>query len=163
MRSFARRKRLSLWASRASRLCMKLILSGYAQGVTPSAKLSLELCVDVRSVREARHAVDSLQTVSDPEVIFNLRLLVTELVGNSVRHAGLEPGDQITVDFDVDGSRVRVVVSDPGPGVTTLVSEQSRTSGYGLYLVDALADRWGVEPGTAQSSVWFEIDLPEAV
>ncbi|HEU0195416.1 MAG TPA: ATP-binding protein [Gaiellales bacterium] len=106
--------------------------------------------------------MDSLQTVSDPEVIFNLRLLVTELVGNSVRHAGLGAGDQITVDFDVDDGRVRVVVSDPGPGVTTLVSERPHTSGYGLYLVDALADRWGVEPGAVQSSVWFEIDLPES-
>jgi anti-sigma regulatory factor (Ser/Thr protein kinase) len=130
--------------------------------VTPGAKLSIQLCVDVQSVREARHAVDSLKTVSDPEVLFNLRLLVTELVGNSVRHAGLEAGDQITVDFDVDASRVRVVVSDPGPGVTTLVSGQPQTSGYGLYLVDALADRWGVEPGAGRSSVWFELDLPEA-
>jgi anti-sigma regulatory factor (Ser/Thr protein kinase) len=107
--------------------------------------------------------VDSLKTVSDPEVLFNLRLLVTELVGNSVRHAGLAAGDQITVDFDVDHSRVRVVVSDPGPGITALVPVRPGTSGYGLFLVDALADRWGVEAGAPESSVWFEIDLPEAV
>jgi anti-sigma regulatory factor (Ser/Thr protein kinase) len=107
--------------------------------------------------------VDSLKTVSDPEVLFNLRLLVTELVGNSVRHAGLTAGDRITVDFDVDHSRVRVVVSDPGPGVTELEPVRPGTSGYGLFLVDALADRWGVEAGSPQSSVWFEIDLPETV
>jgi anti-sigma regulatory factor (Ser/Thr protein kinase) len=107
--------------------------------------------------------VDSLKPVQDPEVIFNLRLLVNELVGNSVRHAGLETGDQITVDFDVDDGRVRVVVSDPGPGVNALVPVRPHTSGYGLFLVDALADRWGVETGPPQSSVWFEIDLPEAV
>jgi anti-sigma regulatory factor (Ser/Thr protein kinase) len=130
--------------------------------VAPGAKLSLQLWVDVRSVREARHAVDSLKPVSDPEVLFNLRLLVTELVGNSVRHAGLAAGDQITVDFDVDPSRVRVVVSDPGPGIPALEAVHQGTSGYGLFLVDALADRWGVETGPPQSSVWFEIDLPEA-
>ena len=96
-------------------------------------------------------------------MIFNLRLLVTELVGNSVRHAGLEAGDQITVDFDVDDGRVRVVVSDPRAGRQRAGAGAAATSGYGLFLVDALADRWGVETGPPQSSVWFEIDLPEAV
>ena len=66
--------------------------------------------------------MDSLKPVGDPEVIFNLRLLVTELVGNSVRHAGLEAGDQITVDFDVDDGRVRVVVSDPVSAANALAA-----------------------------------------
>ena len=58
--------------------------------------MTLRLAATVESVRAARHAVDGIdQLGSYDEASFNTRLLVTELVGNSVRHAGLDPADII--------------------------------------------------------------------
>jgi anti-sigma regulatory factor (Ser/Thr protein kinase) len=85
-------------------------------------------------------------------------LLVSELVTNSVRHAGLRPDDLIRITADWSGERLKVAVRGgrgvppaavagsirPGPGAE---------SGWGLYLVDRLASRWG----TAAGSYWFEL------
>jgi hypothetical protein len=55
---------------------------------------------------------------------------------------------------------VRVVVSDPGTGFVAepRLPTASESSGWGLYLVDRLADRWGVITKD-RSEVWFEIDV----
>jgi anti-sigma regulatory factor (Ser/Thr protein kinase) len=126
--------------------------------------MTLRLAATVESVRAARHAVDAIDQLNDfDEAAFNTRLLVTELVGNSVRHAGLDPADIITLDLEVRPGTVRVEVRDPGPGFSRPSFDDQPplgTSGRGLYLVDALADRWGVSrtPG-GEARVWFEIDI----
>jgi anti-sigma regulatory factor (Ser/Thr protein kinase) len=56
---------------------------------------------------------------------------------------------------------VRVEVVDPGPGFRPQVPRPTldQTSGRGLFLVENVADRWGMyNDGT--TSVWFELDLP---
>jgi len=126
--------------------------------------MTLRLAATVESVRAARHAVDALDLLSDhDEAAFNTRLLVTELVGNSVRHAGLDAADIITLDLELRPDAVRVEVRDPGPGFSApsfADDPPMGTSGRGLYLVDALADRWGVNRSRDnQARVWFEIDL----
>jgi len=127
-------------------------------------EMTLRLAATVESVRAARHAVDAIDQLNGfDEAAFNTRLLVTELVGNSVRHAGLDPADIITLDLEVRPGTVRVDVRDPGPGFSRPSFDDQPplgTSGRGLYLVDALADRWGVSrtPG-GEARVWFEIDI----
>jgi anti-sigma regulatory factor (Ser/Thr protein kinase) len=98
----------------------------------------------------------------------DLRLLVSELVTNSVRHAGQGPEGWVDVRVSTDGRGVRVEVCDPGPGFRqrkrTTAPQADRTSGRGLYLVAQIADRWGVHRDEA-TRVWFEIDRarrPEA-
>jgi anti-sigma regulatory factor (Ser/Thr protein kinase) len=109
---------------------------------------------------DARHALDRLTGVVGTGRLEELRLLVSELVTNSVRHAGLTPGEWIEFRVDVSGALVRVEVADRGPGFVTARSVPSmyQDSGWGLYLVEQIADRWGVsnEGGTC---VWFEVDL----
>jgi anti-sigma regulatory factor (Ser/Thr protein kinase) len=126
--------------------------------------MTLRLAATVESVRAARHAVDALDQLNDhDEASFNTRLLVTELVGNSVRHAGLGAAAIITLDVEVRPGAVRVEVRDPGPGFSQPSFSDDPpmgTSGRGLYLVDALADRWGVSrTPDGEARVWFEIDL----
>jgi hypothetical protein len=56
---------------------------------------------------------------------------------------------------------VRVEVDDPGSGFEPRAPEPDPTkaSGWGLYLVDELADRWGVGPGSRGGTrIWFELD-----
>jgi anti-sigma regulatory factor (Ser/Thr protein kinase) len=95
------------------------------------------------------------------EAAFNVRLLVSELVGNSVKHAGLSENDVITLEVEIDGGSVRTEVHDPGRGFEreAVSPPPAGVSGRGLFLVDALADRWGVERRSGLTCVWFEIDL----
>jgi len=75
--------------------------------------------------------------------------------------AGLSPQDTITLDVWLVAGHVRVEVGDHGPGFPppALRDLPSGTSGRGLFLVDALADRWGTDGDHGRSQVWFEIDL----
>jgi hypothetical protein len=62
----------------------------------------------------------------------------------------------------VDEHHLRVSVSDHASISTMGVDSEpgtTRTSGRGLYLVDTLSTRWGVESETAGKRVWFELDL----
>ena len=42
------------------------------------------------------------------------RLLITELVSNSVRHACVAAGSQVRLDIDVEPDRLRIEVRDEG-------------------------------------------------
>lgn len=88
------------------------------------------------------------------------RLLVSELVANSMRHARLGPNDTIRVTAEVDNGRLRVDVFDGGRGGAPPVAEGIRPtpgaeSGWGLYLVETLATTWGHGPGR----YWFELEI----
>lgn len=84
----------------------------------------------------------------------DVALLVSELVTNAVRHAGVGPKDPIALRVAAWPRRVRVEVSDRGSFSGREPRPRSDgASGWGLYLVDRLADRWGAAGGT----VWFEL------
>jgi anti-sigma regulatory factor (Ser/Thr protein kinase) len=108
----------------------------------------------------ARHAVDdALAGRVDEETLSELRLVASELVTNAVRHGRARDGG---VDFRLalDGPTVRVEVADAGAGFTPpgRVPEPDALGGWGLVLVDRVAERWGVDrsPGTR---VWAEVQL----
>jgi anti-sigma regulatory factor (Ser/Thr protein kinase) len=124
-------------------------------------EISVELPADVDSVQSARRAVDGLGLDADSEAAFNLRLLVSELVANSVRHADLPLTDTIRLEAHVHATYVRARVTDRGRGFTGPVLDQppNGSSGRGLYLLDALADRWGTDRLVGRTQVWFELDL----
>ena len=87
-----------------------------------------------------------------------LSLLVSELVTNSVKHAPAGPDDPLDMVVGVSEGRLRIEVSDGGRGFqpARVGPKRDLTSGWGLYLVDALADRWGVAQGEP-TRVWFEL------
>ncbi|HEX9824875.1 MAG TPA: ATP-binding protein [Actinomycetota bacterium] len=121
--------------------------------------VDLEVACGPEAAARARDALDGLGDRLEPELQENLRLLVSELVTNSVRHAGLRRGTPITITADVGRAGVRVTVIDPGPGFVPPAGppEPDAEGGWGLYLVDRISDRWGVERDRA-TRVWFEID-----
>jgi anti-sigma regulatory factor (Ser/Thr protein kinase) len=108
----------------------------------------------------ARTALDGLTGRMPASRLRDLRLLVSEVVTNAVRHAGLGRGDRIRLLVDVRERDVRVEVHDPGRGFAPRPPkpDPARTSGWGLYLVDELADRWGVDGVDRGTRVWFELD-----
>ena len=86
-------------------------------------------------------------------------LLVSELVGNAVRHTGAR----------VFGLRmlrrrgwVRIEVRDPSRGLPCLMPvREMDVSGRGLFLVDKLSDRWGVDLLPRGKTTWFEMRVSD--
>ncbi|MEA2468803.1 MAG: serine/threonine-protein kinase RsbW [Thermoleophilaceae bacterium] len=104
----------------------------------------------------ARRRLVELEPALAPETMAMLRLLVTELVANSVRHAR---GTPIDVTVIVTDALVRTEVTDGGEGFEPPPNADPspmKSSGWGLFLVRKLAARWGAEPKTG--TVWFEVE-----
>jgi anti-sigma regulatory factor (Ser/Thr protein kinase) len=124
------------------------------------AEIDLRLAPEPEVVTTARHALDQLTDLLPPEKLEDVRLVVSELVTNSILHAGLSADDQILLTVTVADGAVRGSVCDPGPGFG-MPSEPSPRSdlrgGWGLPIVETISDRWGVE-GNSHACVWFEID-----
>jgi anti-sigma regulatory factor (Ser/Thr protein kinase) len=124
------------------------------------AEIALRLPPEPEVVTTARHALDQLTDLLPPEKLEDVRLVVSELVTNSILHAGLSADDQISLTVTVSDGAVRGSVCDPGPGFG-MPSEPSPRSdlsgGWGLPIVETISDRWGVE-GNRHACVWFEID-----
>ena len=86
-------------------------------------------------------------------------LLVSELVTNAVCHADVGPEGSVEVGLDLSPDRVRVEVADPGNGFSGLPPESLEVGGWGLRMVDEIADDWGVASADPGTCVWFEIRL----
>lgn len=130
-------------------------------GWTDPGDASLHLPISPHVTARARHAATGLAAPADAEALWRIELLVSELVGNILRHA---PGaSELVVRLWRRPARLRVAVCDNGPGGTVGARRPTPfdTDGRGLALVGRLVRRWGteaLEPGTC---VWFELDLGE--
>ena len=121
--------------------------------------MTLELAPEAAS--QARAVVnEELGREVSAKVLQDAMLLVSELVTNAVRHAPSGGIPEVELRLKLDPERVRVVVSDPGAGFIAepRLPTASESSGWGLYLVDRIADRWGVITKD-RNEVWFEIDV----
>ncbi|MEV6837676.1 ATP-binding protein [Streptomyces sp. NPDC051133] len=88
-------------------------------------------------------------------------LIVAELAANAATHGRL-PGRSFRLTLHVVGRTLRTEVTDTrGDRLPELrAPEVHAESGRGLLLVDALADRWGVEEGRfPRKTVWAELRL----
>jgi anti-sigma regulatory factor (Ser/Thr protein kinase) len=121
--------------------------------------MSFELAGGPYAVTAARLALAEIDDILDESQAFDVRLLVSELVTNSVQHAKVGPDDSIALKLEIDEEAVRVEISDSGPGFEPPADpgEVERDRGWGLFFVSQLATRWGVQTGDA-ACVWFEID-----
>jgi anti-sigma regulatory factor (Ser/Thr protein kinase) len=125
----------------------------------PSRGLAFWVNGGVEACRDARRAVlagDGAVPASEREDIL---LLVSELVANAVRHADVGPDRSLRVDLKRWPRRVRVEVDHPGRGFEHECTPPSpdEPGGWGLVLVDRIADRWGVTSGAGRTCVWFEL------
>ena len=118
--------------------------------------LSLRLSGGPDAAAHARRELSRLRADLDPPLAETLRLLVTELVSNAVRHAAAE---SVTLNVFVGRTAVLTEVKDAGPGFDPAGAGEPRSNhtGWGLFLVQRLADRWGVAHDAAATKVWFEL------
>ncbi|MFD0719263.1 MULTISPECIES: ATP-binding protein [Streptomyces] len=94
-----------------------------------------------------------------PQVAEHTVLLVSELVGNAVRHTGAR-------SFGLRMVRrrgwIRVEVRDPSRGLPCLMPvHELDTTGRGLFLVDKLSDRWGADLLPRGKITWFEMRVAD--
>jgi anti-sigma regulatory factor (Ser/Thr protein kinase) len=88
-----------------------------------------------------------------------LALVVSELVTNSIRHAGLSAGDPIELELASENGRVWIAVHDRGSGFDPHVRNgEGRESGFGLAIVQELAEEWGVELRPDGFTIWCSFD-----
>ena len=118
--------------------------------------LSMSLGRGPEAAAEARRAISELRADLDPPLMETLRLLVTELVTNSVRHTA---ADAVTLKIAVGKSAVITEVADTGPGFEPDCMEHAGDddTGWGLFLVQRLATKWGVKHDGPTKRVWFEL------
>lgn len=94
-----------------------------------------------------------------PQLAEHAVLLVSELVGNAVRHTGAR-----TFGLRMLRRRgwIRIEVRDPSRGLPCLMPVQEMdVSGRGLFLVDTLSDRWGVDLLPRGKTTWFEVRIAD--
>jgi anti-sigma regulatory factor (Ser/Thr protein kinase) len=109
---------------------------------------------------DARRAIAQLRADLDPPLMETLRLLVTELVTNSVRHTDC---DSLMLRIAIGKSAVLTEVADEGPpfdleDIEVQTAEaHDPDGGWGLFLVERLAREWGVKEDHGSKRVWFEL------
>jgi anti-sigma regulatory factor (Ser/Thr protein kinase) len=129
----------------------------------PVAEPEIQLTVPAHpsAACEARRAMARCRLV-DADREPTLLLLVSELVSNSVRHAGMRDGERIRLRARTERDCAYVEVCDGGrsgrvPEKRAPQSDVLEPGGLGLFLVDEMADRWGVHRREDGTCVWFEL------
>lgn len=119
--------------------------------------MSLRLPADPNAPATARKTIaDALGDVPG-RTLGIAQLIVSELVTNSVCHASGTPS--IGLHVATTAEQIRIEVSDEGAGFDPgIVHAPDAPVGWGLHIIDRVADRWGVVPGPPTSS-WAEVDL----
>jgi serine/threonine-protein kinase RsbW len=131
----------------------------YAEETGSSACLRLQLRRDAQAPATARAAVrgwcdERAGSASRRETLL---LLVSELVTNAVLHSPAAEESPISFSARVTEQTVRVAVCDGGDGFTPTPRDRETTiGGYGLYLLEREASRWGVDR-VGGTRVWFEL------
>ncbi|MFM9538669.1 DUF5999 family protein [Streptomyces turgidiscabies] len=131
--------------------------------------------VSVRPLVEARFAANEQRVAGvrrllraqlnywqQPTIIDDATLATTEVFTNAVRHGSRGPEDIVTVAFELSGNDLMVSVTDSST-VLPMLRDVSlmEDGGRGLYLLEALTKRWGVdlERDGSGKTVWFTIAL----
>lgn len=106
------------------------------------------------SVPEARAwAADVLRGWGCEGFVDDVRLVVSELVGNGVRHAGTE----LRLALHLDPTTFRVEVVDTAPGrVAPDPPDPFAAHGRGLGIVERTCHRWGISYTVVGKTVWAE-------
>ena len=143
-----------------ARVCGGVVPGGRGAG---GAALGVSLPLDARAPGAARCVVEGLRGRVPASVLQDALLVVSELVSNSVRHSGAPVGGVVIVRVQLTGTMVCLEVADPGGGgvIAPRIPDVECGGGFGLNLVRALSERWGLERVlTGGTRVWAQ--LPRA-
>lgn len=113
-----------------------------------------------RSVGVARqHVVEVAETYLDESLLPDLALVISEVVGNAVRH-NADTG-AILLAVTPKDDYLCVQVTDPGPGFAPRprATAPDEEGGWGFFLIEHMTRRWGLTRENDHTRVWFEFDF----
>ena len=120
-----------------------------------AVRLTLELPRRRDAPQLARRALDVFSDEVHPTRLYDVRLLVTELVATALEAGGTAP---VRLEASFEAPVLRTQVIDTGRGFDREIHGLAALgdAAWDLHLVAELSDRWGTED---RNSVWFELDL----
>jgi two-component sensor histidine kinase len=123
--------------------------------------LRVVLPPEPKAVGVARAGVSGLEFAMPEDVANDITLLVSELVTNAVKFAGLGGDERIRLDIRRHAERVEVMLhyQEHNEFDPALPVRPGDTSGWGLFLVDRLADHWSIVKTNGELEAWFEVEL----
>jgi anti-sigma regulatory factor (Ser/Thr protein kinase) len=122
--------------------------------------LEVRLPLDAQAPGAARLVVGGVRDRVPLSVLADAQLMVSELVTNSVRHSGAPAGGVVVVRVQVTAAMLRLEVEDPGRGGAIAPRMPDFRGGFGLNLVQALSERWGLERAAAGGTrIWAQLEL----
>ena len=130
---------------------------------TDSAPVDLRVPFAASSValtrRQLRRWLADLNVRADR--IDEARVVLSELVGNAVRHAEPLPDGCLLVAWRLDCGRLRLSVTDGGSTSEphTVKAPPSAVSGRGMLIVDRLAQSWWVDQSRRRTTVHALVTL----
>jgi anti-sigma regulatory factor (Ser/Thr protein kinase) len=131
-------------------------------GMSPDdtgGRVVLTVASNIGAARFVREAVERLRPLLDEAMYQDLRLLLSELVVNAVRHSGVD--DPIGVNVHCSSGFCRAEVLDRGSGFQMptgrITLPEDAEAGYGMVILTALASRWGADRVGHRQRVWFEL------
>ncbi|MQA86234.1 MAG: ATP-binding protein [Streptosporangiales bacterium] len=103
------------------------------------------------------------QGVAD-QTVADAALVVSELLGNALRHARPLRSGRVRVTWRLDDERLQIAVSDGGAGTEPRMRPRSLTSpgGRGLEIVEHVANEWGVRHEGEATTVWAKLSAQAA-
>jgi anti-sigma regulatory factor (Ser/Thr protein kinase) len=130
----------------------------------PRKRLRIAIAGGPRAPERARSWIESAASWLPSELESTLLLLTCELVNNAVRHGGATEEQVVELELGaLESGNVRVQVSDPGVGFDHTPRDRplDEEGGWGLVLIETMAERWGVDYDE-RTHVWFELAPPAA-
>lgn len=90
----------------------------------------------------------------------DLRLVISEVLSNSIRHGSSDDGSVLVAVTPKDG-HLCVQVTDSGPGLAPRprATAPDEDGGFGFFLIEHLTRRWGMTREGGHTRVWFEFDF----
>lgn len=129
----------------------------YPQPPLGAGHLSIEYDPRPTAAREARAEVrrqlEEWGLADRDDLVDVTELLVSELVTNAVLHAA----SRFRLTLSAAHGVLRCEVTDTGRRTPRVIGAGAAESGRGMFLVDALARRWGCHQDGPGKTVWFEL------
>jgi|SRR5215212_6992832 len=130
------------------------------EGTRNREPIRVELAASEHAPGQARSALEPLKERISADDYVDLRLMASELVSDCIRDGGGTLERAIALQATIQGNTLRLEVADPASQFEVPDSPPDPgETGFGLYLVSRLADRWGVERGRGEAAVWLERQL----
>lgn len=140
--------------------------AGEFRPATPSSVLRLPCAASAVGIARRRVRRELADVGVPAAALDDVDLVVSELLGNAVRHACPIAGGVLLLGWRIEDGELGLRVTDGGSGRAVEPREVAplADSGRGLTIVDTLSSAWGVvEHAGGLRTVWATLTLPTAV